>query len=245
MKKIVAVIGLGLLVAIGLLLFVVGNFNSTIKNAIELVGSEILQVPVTVESVDISFRSGKGRIEGLYVRNPKGYTSSSAFILDRLDLELDVESLKKEKIHLKELVIDSPSIQFEGNFTNNNLKQLQKNVEAYRSRAAVSNAETGQVSEDAAVRSIRLDHLVIKNSKVGVAMSFLKDKPLSVHLAVLELVDLGKDQDLSISDVLKTVLLSLNRSTLHLIRQSVDKIEILFVAKGAELQSSPDDRMTR
>ena len=42
-------------------------------------GSELMGVPVTVTGVDIKLRSGRGRITGLEVANPSGYSSENAF----------------------------------------------------------------------------------------------------------------------------------------------------------------------
>ena len=62
MKKIlIAVTALVVLAGIGLF-FLVGNLDKILKGAIEGVGSELLGVPVTVSSVELELKNGRGQI---------------------------------------------------------------------------------------------------------------------------------------------------------------------------------------
>ncbi|MBT8354679.1 MAG: AsmA family protein [Desulfofustis sp.] len=115
MKKILIVFAGLAVVAVIALYLLVGNLDKIIKGAIEGAGSELLGVPVTVAYVELDLKSGTGRISGITVANPAGYQAVNAFQMDMIRLGLDLGSLKKQPIVIKELNIQSPTVDLEVN----------------------------------------------------------------------------------------------------------------------------------
>ena len=115
MKKILIVLaGLAVVAAIALYLLV-GNLDKILKGAIEGAGTELLGVPVTVAAVELDLKSGTGQISGISVTNPPGYKAAKAFQMDTIRLGLDLGSLGKQPIVIKELTIQSPIVDLEVN----------------------------------------------------------------------------------------------------------------------------------
>ena len=247
MKKLLVAGGLSLLLIVGILVVVLNNINSIIKTAIEVAGPTILQAPVTVRDVDVSFLTGSGEINGLKVGNPEGFSGDYAFYVDNLLIEMEVASIRTEKIHIKDVQIDSPSISFAGNLSDNNLKQLQRNVERYslgqagRDSGESSPGQSGSESDEAIVQWVRLDHLSVKDANISIVMSFLKGESLSVALPSLELADLGKEQDLTTAEVLQKIIASLNRSIVPLVRSNAGDIEMQLKEKREEIKQAVED----
>ena len=133
MKKILIIGGAVIIVVVIAILVLLGNINSIVKKGVEKAGPIILQAPVTLKSVDISVSSGSGELQGFTVGNPKGYKTDYAFQMDSLKVDLDVRSVTSDKIHIKNVIIDSPNIIFEGGFGKSNLSQLQANAKAFTS----------------------------------------------------------------------------------------------------------------
>ena len=131
MKKILVVGGVAIAAVVVIALVLVGKINPIVKSGVEKTGPMILKAPVTLKGVNISFFSGSGELKGFTVGNPEGYKTDYAFQMDRLKVNLDVKSVTSDKIHIQDIIIDSPNIVFEGGFGKNNLSQLQKNANAF------------------------------------------------------------------------------------------------------------------
>jgi len=215
MKKVAVVAGIGIAIIAVIVGFLIINVNSVVKNGIEAVGTEVLGVPVTVEDVNISFFNGSGVIKGLNVANPDGYESEQAIMVEEMRVIVDIGSLTSDKIHIKEVVIDAPSITYEGNLLNSNISKLQKNAESTGTSGSGSSDEADEEGEMA----LQIDRLQVNDARINVRLSFLDD-PLSLVLPFLELEDLGKDEDASPGDVINEVLLALNQSVVPLIRDN-------------------------
>lgn len=233
MNKILIGVAAASALILGGLVFLVMNVNSVIKNGIELTGSAIFKVPVTVERVEVSFLSGVGEITDLKVGNPEGYQSESALQIDSLKIEIDVGSLTSNKIHIKSLMVDSPRITYEGSFTTSNLKQLQTNAERSRKSDGGSTegsggdgptaGDTGDGGASSSGPYIQLDLLVISNANIEVLLSFLGDESLILTMPEMELHDLGREDELSAAGLMSEILVSLNGELRPLIRSYAAK----------------------
>ena len=114
MKK--RLIGLGVLVvliAVGVFFFL-GNLNDIVRAAVEQVGSDMTQTNVSLREVDIELTSGKGALRGFSVTNPKGFSDDDAFKFDEVAVTLDILTVRSDPVVIKEIVIQGPSIVYEG-----------------------------------------------------------------------------------------------------------------------------------
>ncbi len=149
MKKILIVVaGLVIVGAIALYLLV-GNLDKILKGAIEGAGSELLGVPVTVASVELDLKSGTGQISGITVANPAGYQAVNAFQMDMIRLGLDLGSLKKQPIVIKELNIQSPTVDLEVNEQgSSNMQTLIDNIKKNSAKTDEKAAEEQPSQEE-------------------------------------------------------------------------------------------------
>src|SRR3974390_2651711 len=87
---------------------VVGLFlDRAIKAGVETVGSRLTGVSVQVESVSLSFWSGKGSVQGLVVGNPEGFKAPTAMKVAAASVAVDTRSLLSDKIVIKSIVLES------------------------------------------------------------------------------------------------------------------------------------------
>jgi hypothetical protein len=70
--------------------------NSIIKSGVETIGSLVTGVSVKLKDGDISLVSDKGQLKELFVGNPKGFKTESAFRLKEVKIALDVRSVFSE-----------------------------------------------------------------------------------------------------------------------------------------------------
>ena len=110
MKRFLTAIALVVVVA---LVYVAVTIDNRIKEHIEETASHLAGVPVTVESVNVSFFQGKGRITGLTVGNPEGYTEDFAFSVDAMEVAMDSGTLFSQPLVIHSLLIEAPKVNLE------------------------------------------------------------------------------------------------------------------------------------
>ena len=147
MKRIVLA-GVVILVAvvIGVVVYVMGSLDSIVKAAVETYGSEITQADVELDKVKIEPTSGAGTLSGLTVGNPDGFKSDSAFRLGEVSVAIDLGTVTEDTIVIKKVLIAGPEITYELGKGGDNLRALQRNVDAYTAQFA--SEESGDAPED-------------------------------------------------------------------------------------------------
>lgn len=124
-KLIIAAVALVIVIA-GVAVYLYNSIDSIVKNAIERSGTEITGTKVSVESVDISLRSGRGTIRNVRVENPGGFADEDAMQLGEITLDLDVASLNRDPIIIEEIRVRAPVVNAEVD------EQLKANVVVIR-----------------------------------------------------------------------------------------------------------------
>ncbi len=224
MKKVLIAGGALILIVLVAVILLVGNIDTIIKKGVETVGPKILQAPVTLKDVDLSVSSGSGELSGLTIGNPEGYKTEYAFRLGRIAVDLDVKSVTTDKVHIRSVLIDSPQIIYEGALgKKNNLSQLQANVESFTGavRGTDKKAESSESDRTGGGKKVQIDHIKIADGTISVSMDILQGKALTVPLPTIELRDIGKDKEATMSDALKQILGAVNNGALPAVQGAV------------------------
>jgi hypothetical protein len=232
MKNVIIIVAVIIILVIAGVIFLIGNVDSIIKKGVETVGPKILKAPVTLNDVNVSVFKGKGTITGLVVGNPEGFKTDYAFKLGETSLDLDVKSVTSDKIHIRSLIIDSPEIMYEGALgKNNNLTKLQSNIEEITSRTGKKDdgsegGASGSSEDDlsGSSKKIQIDYIKISGAKVTASLDILMGKTLDVNLPTIELHDIGKNSEATVTDAVKLVLDKLNSSTYQSVKEKAKGI---------------------
>jgi len=116
MKKTLLFISLLIFLAGGAFILLTGDvLNQLIKEQIEAQGRALTEQSVSVANVDMKLLKGTGSIKGLVLNNPTSFSSSPAFSLDEITLDINITSLTSEPIILDKLIINSPKVLVEFN----------------------------------------------------------------------------------------------------------------------------------
>ncbi len=183
--------GIVVVVVVAVVAYVVLNINPIIKDSVETYGSEITKVAVNLNEVDISPWSGKGKLAGLTVGNPKGYGTDSAFKLGVVSVDLDIESVTEDTVIIHEIVIVRPQVTYEFGPGGSNIDVIRKNVEIFLGGGG---QPSGAAKSEQGGTKIIIENLIIRDGKVSVSAALLKGKKLSVPLPPIHLKDIGKDK---------------------------------------------------
>ena len=112
-QKLLIAAGAFLIIVAGVAVYFYNNIDSIVKNAIERSGTEITGTKVSVGSVDISLRSGRGTIRDVRVENPDGFADHDAVELDEVTLVLNIGSLKRDPIVIESIHVKAPRVNAE------------------------------------------------------------------------------------------------------------------------------------
>jgi uncharacterized protein involved in outer membrane biogenesis len=122
MKKILSTIGI---LVIAVVLWFVLTMDARIKDHIEETATYLAGVPVTIANVEISLLKGTGKISGLTVGNPEGFSKGNAIEMGSIRVELNPGAVFSQPLIFNILEFESPVLNLEINDKNySNLQEI-------------------------------------------------------------------------------------------------------------------------
>ena len=96
MKKVaIGILAAVVIIVVGVF-FLFGNLGSLLKGVIETAGTEVTDVKVTLDEVDVDkITDGRAALRGLVVANPGGYKTNAAFSLGEVSVQLDPKTVAR------------------------------------------------------------------------------------------------------------------------------------------------------
>lgn len=168
--------------------FLLSSLDSLVADAIKKYGSQVTQTTVDVSSVKIDIQGGAGSINQLTIANPKGFSAPHIFTLGNISTGIDVASVNKDPVIIKEILIKKPEVFYEINDAGaSNLKALQKNIEQSTAKSAGAEKE----KSDSSAPKLVIRKLVIEGGKIDARVAAL-DKPLAANLPRIQLTNIGE-----------------------------------------------------
>ena len=169
MKKIIigTSVTLILLVVIGLAI-VFFSLNSIVKKGVETYGPQLTKVNVTLGAVDLSPFSGSGTLSKLFVGNPEGYKTPSAFQMDSIKLAVKIGSVFSDTVVVDEINIQSPEITLEGTLDGNNLSTILNNLKGTNAAPTPTPAQNATPAGEKPAKKFIVKDLVLAGAKVNV-----------------------------------------------------------------------------
>ncbi|MEO0511237.1 MAG: hypothetical protein AAF065_15410 [Verrucomicrobiota bacterium] len=200
-----------ILIAIVVLALIAGAFvyflgssalNKGIKHGVETFGPKVTQTSVTLDEVNLSVLSGSGTLKGLVVGNPEGFKSENIFELGQIDIEVDTSSVLSDTIVIEKIHIIEPGISYEKMITSSNVKELQKNIEAFtgpqEDKPETVEEESGS-SKKLVIKELVIDGGTIYVGVLGVGQT--------VPLPRIEMTNIGAEgTETNAADVINEIL---------------------------------------
>ncbi|MEZ5560291.1 MAG: hypothetical protein R3E86_17320 [Pseudomonadales bacterium] len=215
MKVIGWIIGIVLLVAVAVGVYLFMSSGDLIKRGIETYGSQALDTRVGVDQVNLSLTEGSGEIRGLDVANPSGFPGGSAFKLGQIKVVLDTQNLSTDLVVLKEVVIDGAEVAAVVRGKETNLQQLMDNLGVGRGGAEQSSSQASGVK-------LIIDRLRFTNARVSVDSDLLGEKTLTIPDVLLSGIG-RKTNGVTVAEATRQVLEPITRSvTRELVNQGLD-----------------------
>jgi hypothetical protein len=186
-KLIIAALAL-LMVIIGIFVFLYNNIDPIVESAIEKYGTRIMGTKVSVGSVHISLKSGRGTIRDVEVANPDGFSSHDLLKLKEITLDIDVASLSKDPIVIDEVTIAAPEVRVEMNASGqSNVAVIKSNVEKYQGSTVPRERKEGGGFE----KRFIIDKFVFEEGAVELDATALGVEATDLELPPVRLSDVG------------------------------------------------------
>jgi len=188
MKKFLLILVVGLfLIGAGVYYGLGPVLNSGVLIGVNNLGPKITQTHVSLADARISPFSGRGTLTGLVVGNPAGWNADHAFTLGKIDVKVNLRSLRGDVIEIEEIVIEQPEFVYETRLVSSNLGDLLKAIEQFTGPSAPDSKTTPEVETAKTVK------LIVRNFRLVNAKATLGVGPaaLPVPLPPIELRDLG------------------------------------------------------
>jgi len=188
MKKLLLILVVGLvLIGAGIYYGLGPVLNSGVLIGVNNLGPKMTQTHVSLADARLSPFSGRGTLTGLVVGNPAGWNAPNAFTLGKIDLKVNLRSLRGDVIEVEEIVIEQPEFVYETRLVSSNLGDLLKAIEAFTGPSAPAAANQPDSTPAKPVKLIvRHFRLVDAKATLGVGPG-----ALPVPLPTIELRDLG------------------------------------------------------
>lgn len=182
MKKLAAAL-LGLVAILGAtVLWLSGNIDALIRDAITSYGSAMTRAPVSVAAVRIAATDGKGTISNLVLANPAGFKANHAIKVGRIDIDVDAASLTKDVVVIRRVAVVAPDVIYEKGATMTNFDAIQKNIASY--------LEPSESKREG--RKLIVEELSIRDATAQASAGFMNGKAVSVALPDITLKNIGK-----------------------------------------------------
>jgi hypothetical protein len=165
------------------------SLDSLVASAIRQYGPEITGVSVKLASVSIKPADGSATLRGLALGNPPGFKTERALSLGEISMTLDIGSLTRDVILIKDISIIRPDVTYEHAAGGSNLDVIQRHVEKYVAAKAGGKSDA---KDKGPGKKFIIEHVYLKDAKAEVSAEILKGKTVSVPVPNLHLTDIGK-----------------------------------------------------
>lgn len=218
MKKILAMIGIVILVLVVVVVLFLGNI---IKAGIETAGPKITGVPMSVEKVRVNPLTGNVHVKALIIGNPEGFKTDSLMELGEFNLDIALGSLFTDTILIKQILIDAPQITYEKGLRSSNIRTLMDHLAPAEKPEKEAAAEPKE--KKAPGKKVVIEDFQLNGAKVNVTITALGGKKMTLPLADIQMQDIGKDTGgTDIKEVVSEVFASISDAVVKAVASSGD-----------------------
>lgn len=168
------------------------SLDLVVRLALERWGPDVTGVRIDVEDVRISPRDGRGRIAGVELGSPAGFSAPRAARFGELRVALDPSTLFDDVVVIRELAAESLQVTYERGERGSNLDAIQRAIEAHARGPGGGAGKGGAGGAARGKRRFVIERLSIRKARVLMTTRGLKGQGLAFDLPDVELRDVGR-----------------------------------------------------
>ena len=162
-----------------------------IKAAVNTAGPRVLGVPVSLHEAHLAPFRGKLSLKGLHVGNPEGFKTDGLFELGLLDIDLDMVSLFKKVMVIREIRIEGPEITYERALKNSNIGALLDQLAPKESAAPADTSKPAPAPKAESGKKVVIQKLTISGARVHASITALGGHTMVLPLPPIALHNIG------------------------------------------------------
>jgi len=196
MKKWLVVAVLVAAVPVILLLGVMGSLGPLITYAVNTYGPGLLHTPVELGGCSVSLFSGSAVFRDFVLKNPPGFSRPDAIRVGSLSLRLDLWSLLRDTIVIRQADAQQPAVAYEKKGGTDNFKALLAAFAAGTGSPAGEPAGGGAQkarSKSKAGKKLLIHDLTIAGGRVTLNLPQTAGRDITVPLPTLHLSNIGSE----------------------------------------------------
>ncbi|MBI3298997.1 MAG: hypothetical protein HYZ75_12575 [Elusimicrobia bacterium] len=155
-----------------------------VRMALERLGPQVAGVEVTLRSFTVSPFTGRLRLRGLVIGNPKGYKTRSAMELGEVRVALSLRSLLSDTVIVKEVVVRGASATYELGPGGNNLGVIGRKVESF-------SASSPPNSKDGSTKNLIVRQFRFEGGRLRFSAALMGGKAFELPVPDVHLEDIG------------------------------------------------------
>ena len=197
---------------------IANKINQLVHDTIEKTGTEMMGVPVLVDSVNISLSSGAGELNGFTIANPQGYTDPYAFSMDQIRFNLDVGSISGSPKRIQEFILDTPAVTIQVLDDDRvNLEEIARNMQEKMAAAAPAEqpadtkAPAAEAGEDPAATLLAIDILRVTGVKLTLRHRKLEEGVKELILPDIEMKNVGGTTGITGAEISVEIIKAISR----------------------------------
>ena len=225
MKKLLTFFAILTILVIGIIVALSLNLDRAIKKGAETFGPKLTGGAVTIDKVSLSILSGSGKISGVTIGNPPGFTTDAAIRLKTVRIAIVPKSLLGDRIRVKNVLVENPEITYEASLKGSNINRIMTNIQ----NATGKNNDAAAASKKPG-KQVLIDDLLITGGTVRMSATILKGKTVDLPLPEIHLTNIGQEKKgASIDEATRQVFGAVQRGVGKAVAESGE-----FVGKAAE-----------
>ncbi len=159
--------------------------------AIEAYGTNATGTKVRVGNVAVSLRQSRATVSGLVVGNPSGYTAPYALRIDETAVDLDVPSLARQAIELRDVTLQGATLNVEQRDASTNLTAILDRLEHGGAPAGAAGASPSGGEQTGEAQKLIIDRFELTGGRITLSSSLL-DGPQTIELPQVVVKDVGR-----------------------------------------------------
>jgi len=214
MKKIVVGIVILLMLLIGVSLL---WMDDIVKTAINTVLPRVTKTEASIDSVSVRLLSGKVTLSGIKIANPRGFSNSDVFKLNKVYVKIQPDSIFKDVIIVDNIEVDGAEFLYEVNPYGTNIATLLDNINSFSKQAKQGNDVVNPSNDAGMDKNLFVKEFSFTNAKVSLAAGITKQE-VATELSIpkMTLKNIGtQDKGATISEVVAKGLSALSASAIQ------------------------------
>ena len=214
-------------IVLAAIIFAVGGtvlfLDEIVKTAINNIAPQVTKTRVSVDSVSLGLLSGDFMVSGVDVANPNGFSDASVFVLNKVDVDVDVSTLMKDVVVVNKIVVDGAEFFYELKGSSSNVSVLMDNINSFlgdsKKKQGKADKVKSEAEDTASSKKVFVKEFTFTNGKIAIGAGLTKQAAdVTLDIPTLTLKNIGsEDKGAAIADVIAQGMAAFSASAMAVI----------------------------